>query len=530
MMNKKLYTAEEAVKCVEDGSVIVASGFIVAMSAEELFTALSERFQQTGSPKDITVIHGSGVSEFADGLDCGINNFGIDGMLKRTISGYYGNADRIIRLIRENKIESYNFPIGVVAHLLREFSRGQDGLFTKVGLKTFVDPRLSGAGMNEVSKEEYVKLLNIEGKEYLYYTCQKPDVCFIRATTADEFGNLSFEDEAVLSLSQVAAMATHQNGGTVIVQVKNYVSAGSIDAQQVHIPGIYVDRIVVAKNPIENHRQVSGTYFDPVFAGHYRKKDLTAITLPLDERKIVGRRASMELVPGAVVNLGIGMPETVSAVAAEEGFADQIVMTVEAGGIGGIPAGGRNFGACYNNWSLVSEEKMFDFYDGGGLDVCFLGCAEISRSGDVNASKLGGSMKGCGGFINISQMSKNIVFCFTFTSGGLKTLTGDGKLQIVNEGRNKKFLNNIEQVTFSSEYAVDSGQNVLFVTERCVFKLTKHGLELIEIAPGIDIERDILANMDYKPYISPHLKTMDERIFKHDLVGVKDIVMGREKA
>lgn len=526
-MKNKLFTAEEAVKCVKDGDAIVVSGFIAAMTAQEVLTALRVRYEQTGAPKDITIVNGSCPGEFQDGLDSGINNFGKEGMLKRTVSGFYGNADRIKRLTRENKIESYNFPLGVVVHLMRDFASGKSGHMTKIGLKTFADPRLEGTRMNEKSKEEYVKLVNFDGEEYLYYTCQKPDVCIIRATTADEYGNLSFEDEAMLSLSQVAAMATHQNKGTVIAQVKNYVAAGSIDAQQVHIPGIYVDRVVVANDPQVDHKQTSGVFYDPVFAGHFRRNGLTADVLPLNERKIIGRRAAMELIPNAVVNLGIGMPETVSAVAAEEGFADQIMLTVETGGIAGVPAGGRNFGASANNWAIVGEDKIFDLYNGGGLDVCFLGGAEISPKGDVNVSKFGGGMMGCGGFINISQPTKNIVFCFTFTSGGLKVKTGDGRLEIVNEGKSKKFLHNIEQVTFSSEYANESGQNVLLVTERCVFKLGDYGLELIEIAPGVDLERDILAHMEFKPVISPQLKSMDERIFKNEIVGIREIVMNK---
>lgn len=526
-MINKLYTAEEAVKCVQDGDAIAVTGFIIEMTADEILCALRKRYLETQSPRGITIINSACPGEFANGLDCGINNLGIEGLLKRTITGFYGNADRIKKLAIENKIESYNFPLGVVGHLLREFARGNNGNLTKIGLKTFVDPRLEGPGVNGISREKYVQHVELDGEEYLYYTCQKPNVAIIRATTADEYGNLTFEDEAILAIAQVAAMATYQNKGTVIVQVKNYVEGGSLPAQAVHIPGIYVDRVVVCSDPAKYHRQTSGVFYDPVFSGHYRRSNHTVKVLPLDERKIIGRRATMELMPEAVVNLGIGMPETVSAVSAEEGLADKMMLTVETGGIAGIPASGRDFGACANNWALVGEDKIFDLYDGGGLDICFLGGAQIGPKGDVNSSKFNGGMMGCGGFINISQPTKNIVFCFTFTSGGLRVEIKDGELKIVKEGRLKKFIKAIEQVTFSGDYANDTRQNVLYVTERAVFKLTRAGLELIEIAPGIDLQKDILAHMEFAPVINGNLKLMDARIFQPEKAGIKEIVLAK---
>lgn len=530
-MVNKLFTAEEAVKCVKDGDAIVISGFILEMTADEICCTLRKRYLETESPKGITIINSACPGEFADGQDRGMNALGIEGLLKRTITGFYGNADRIKKLALENKIESYNFPLGVVSHLLREFARGNKGNLTKIGLKTFADPRLEGTRVNSVSKEDYVKLVEVDGEEYLYYTCQKPDIAFIRATTADEYGNLTFEDEATLVLAQVAAMATYQNHGTVIVQVKNYVSAGSLPAQAVHIPGIYVDRVVVCSDVAKYHRQTSGVIYDPVYSGHYLRSGLAAQALPLDERKIIGRRAAMELTPEAVVNLGIGMPETVSSVAAEEGIADKLVLTIETGGIGGVPASGKDFGASSNNWSMVGEDKIFDLYDGGGLDICFLGGAQIDHEGNVNSSKFAGrgGMMGCGGFINISQPTKTIVFCLTFTSGGLQVEVKDGKLTIVKEGKIRKFLKKIEQVTFSGEYANDTNQSVLFVTERAVFKLTKAGLELIEIAPGVDLDKDILEQMEFAPIVSKELKPMNAKIFYSEKAGIKEIVLAKEK-
>ena len=530
-MVNKLFTAEEAVKCVKDGDAVVISGFILEMTADEICRALRKRYLETESPKGITIINSACPGQFADGQDSGMNALGMEGLLKRTITGFYGNADRIKKLALENKIESYNFPLGVVSHLLREFARGNKGNLTKIGLKTFADPRLEGTKTNSVSKEDYVKLVEVDGEEYLYYTCPKPNIAIIRATTADEFGNLTFENEATLVLAQVAAMATYQNHGTVIVQVKNYVAGGSLPAQAVHIPGIYVDRLVVCTDVENYHRQTMGVIYDPVFSGHYRRSGLAAKALPLDERKIIGRRAAMELMPEAVVNLGIGMPETVSSVAAEEGIADKLVLTVETGGIGGVPAAGKDFGACANNWSLVGEDKIFDLYDGGGLDVCFLGGAQIDPKGDVNSSKFAGrgGMMGCGGFINISQPTKNIVFCLTFTSGGLEVEVKDGKLTIVKEGKIKKFMKEVEQVTFSGDYANDTDQNVLYVTERAVFRLTRNGLELIEIAPGIDLDKDILEQMEFAPVVPKDLRLMKAEIFSPGKAGIKEVVLSKER-
>ena len=332
---------------------------------------------------------------------------------------------------------------------MREFARGNKGNLTKIGLKTFADPRLEGTRTNSVSKEDYVKLVEVDGEEYLYYTCQKPDIArFVPRRRTNMATSLRGRSNA--RSGSGCCHGDLPEPRTVIVQVKNYVSAGSLPAQAVHIPGIYVDRVVVCSDVAMYHRQTSGVVYDPVFSGHYRKSGLAAQALPLDERKIIGRRAAMELMPEAVVNLGIGMPETVSSVAAEEGIADKLVLTVETGGIGGVPASGKDFGASSNNWSMVGEDKIFDLDDGGGLDVCFLGGAQIDHEGNVNSSKFAGrgGMMGCGGFINISRPTRNIVFCLTFTSGGLQVEVKDGKLTIVKEGKIKKFLKKIEQVIF----------------------------------------------------------------------------------
>ncbi len=528
-MNNKLCTAQEAVALIKDEDCVVLSCFMRSMLAEELVCALETRFLDTKEPRNLTFINGAAASDFGMDKECGYNRLAYEGLIKRTISGYYGHANRLTKLINDNKIESYNLPLGVVTHLLRSISQGKKGEMTKIGLKTYIDPRLEGARMNSVSKEEYVRLVEFDGEEYLYYTCPKLNVALIRGTTADEFGNISFEDEVLFSNSKIAAMAVKNSGGTVICQVKNYVKGGSIDAQQVAIPGIFVDKIVVTTDSEKYHRQTAGVYSNPALAGHYRLPEHGMEVLPLDERKIIGRRAACELSQSAVVNLGIGMPETVSLVAAEEKISELIVLTVETGAIAGVPQPGASFGATANAWAIVHEDAQFDLYDGGGLDICFLGMAEVNGKGDVNVSKFKSQIMGCGGFINISQPTRNIVFCATFTAGGLKVAMEDGKLKILQEGRVDKFKNSIEQTTFSGDYAIETNQNILYVTERAVFKLVSAGLELIEIAPGIDLEKDILAHMEFKPLISKDLKIMDERFFREGLVGIRDIILSRKE-
>ena len=527
-MVNKLCTAEEAVKLVKAGDTVVLSCFMRAMLAEELIAALEKRFLDTNEPRDLTFINGAAASDFGFGNECGYQRLAYEGLLARTISGYYGHADRLVKLINENKIESYNLPLGVVVHLLRSIAEGQKGYMSKIGLGTYIDPRLEGGRMNSVTREDFVKVVDFEGEEYLYYTLPKLDVAFLRGTTADEFGNISFEDEVLYSFAKVAAMAVKQNGGKVIVQVKNYVKGGNIDSSAVAIPGIFVDKIVVCSDIDKYHRQTAGSVYNPAFAGHYNLPISELKPMELTERKVIGRRAAMELTPSAVVNLGIGMPECVSAVAAEENLSDQLVLTVETGAIAGVPMPGNNFGATVNSWAIVHEDTQFDLYDGGGLDICFLGMAEVSPRGDVNVSKFKGTIMGCGGFINITQPTENIVFCATFTAGGLKLKIGDGKLEILQEGRVDKFKNSIEQVTFSGKIASRTNQNVTYVTERAVFKLKNSELELVEIAPGIDLERDILAHMEFKPLISPDLKLMDERLFREETVGIREIVLAKE--
>lgn len=527
-MKSKVLTALQAVNMIRDDEIVTTTGFIRAMAPEELINALETRYLETGHPKNLTLIHGAAASAHHVGDSCGLNNLAHEGLITRTFSGFYGHNDKLKELIKNNKIEAYNYPLGVIPHLLREFAKGNKGELTKMGLKTYVDPRLEGAKVNDIGKDGYVRVMELDGEEYLYYTAPKPTFALLRATTADEFGNITFEDECVYSLAKVAAMATKNNGGTVIFQVKNLVKGGTLDASQVAVPGILVDHIVVCADPINLHRQTEGIFVSPVNAGHYKVPGMAVPPLPMEARKLLCRRAAMELTPGAVVNLGTGIPEGVGAVAAEEGLADQITLSVESGAIGGTPLAGDDFGATPNAWAMLHEDRMFDLYEGGGLDVAFLGLAQVDARGNVNVSKFKGTIMGCGGFIEISQATRHVVFCGSFTSGGLKVTGEDGKLVILQEGRHSKFVDAVEQVTFSAEFAMENGQDILYVTERAVFRLTADGLELTEIAPGVDLEKDILAHMAFRPTIR-NVKLMDERIFRPELVGIRDMVMAKEQ-
>jgi propionate CoA-transferase len=507
-MKNKVISAEEAVALIRDGDVVCTTGFVQSCIPELLHATLEKRFVETQAPKGLTLIMCAGAG---DSKGLGTGRLHHEGLLSRVIAANFGRMPKVAEAAQNNKIQGYNLPQGVISKLYRTCASGQPGLFTRVGLHTYVDPRLGGGKVNEVTKDDIVKLVEVEGEEWLFYKATKIDVALIRATSADPSGNLSMEKESLTLDVLAQAMAAHNNGGVVIAQVERIVEQGSIKPKDVKVPGILVDCVVVANDPVM-HRMNYGVMYDPSLSGEIRVPVDAIPKMELDERKVVARRAAFELPVNGVINLGVGAPDGVAAVANEEKVTPFITMTTEAGAIGGVLAGGSSFGASANAHSIIDQNQMFDFYHGRGLDLTCLGMAECDQFGNVNTSKFGGRLNGCGGFIDISQNARAVVFAGTFTAGGLEVEIQYGKVKILKEGKARKFVNNVEQITFSGQYASRKSQPVIYVTERCVFQLTPDGLELIEIAPGIDIEKNILAHMDFKPIINKPMP-MDRRIF-----------------
>ncbi|MFY9173818.1 MAG: acyl CoA:acetate/3-ketoacid CoA transferase [Peptococcia bacterium] len=517
MMAVKFLTAREAVDLIKDDDCVAFGGFVANAHPETLSKALEARFLDTGSPRNITIVTSTCQG---DGEDGGLNHLAHEGLVKRVIAGHWNLAPKLGALALANKIEAYNFPQGVIARLFRDIAAHNVGTITHVGLNTFVDPRVEGGKLNEVTREDLVELINIAGQERLFYKTFPINAVLLRGTYADEKGNISLEQEAVTLDSLQMAQAARNSGGVVIVQVKQVVKAGSLDPKLIRIPGILVDAVVVGE--AEDSWQTGAEEYNPAYTGAIRVPVASLPPLALDERKIIARRAALELQPDTVVNLGIGMPEAVAMVANEEGIGDYMTLTLESGPVGGIPAGGLSFGAATNPEAILGQGEQFDFYDGGGVDLAYLGAAEVDADGNVNVSKLGAKIPGCGGFINITQNAKKVFYCGSFTAGGLKISCENGKLVILQEGKNKKFVERVNQITFSGQYARKVNQPVMYITERCVFELQEDGVHLIEIAPGVDLEKDILANMGFKPIIDGEPKLMDARIFREKLMGLGD--------
>ena len=507
MQKNKVIAADDAIAFIGDNAVVTTTGFVQSCIPEALHAALERRFVNTGAPRGLTLIMCAGAG---DSKGLGTGRLHHEGLLRRVIAANFGRMPKVAEAAQANKIQGYNLPQGIIAKLYRSCAAGSPGLFSKVGLHTYVDPRLGGGKVNEVTTEDIVKLVEVEGAEWLFYKATSIDVALIRATSADPSGNLSMEKEALTLDVQAQAMAAHNNGGIVIAQVERIVEHGSIRPKDVKVPGILVDCVVVAEP--EMHRMNYGVTYNPSLAGEVRVPVEGMPRMALDERKIIARRAAFELPPNGVINLGVGAPDGVAAVANEEKVTPFIVMTTEAGAVGGVLAGGSSFGSSANAHSILDQNMMFDFYHGGGLDLTVLGMAECDGHGNVNTSRFGGRLNGCGGFIDIPQNARAGVFAGTFTAGGLDVAIEDGKVRIRKEGRARKFVRDVEQITFAGKFAASRSQPVLYVTERCVFQLTPDGLELIEVAPGIDIERDILPHMDFAPIIN-RPQPMNPRIF-----------------
>jgi propionate CoA-transferase len=506
-VRSKIVTADEAIALIRDGDTLASTGFVQIGFAEALLSALERRFLTAGTPRNLTLFAGAGQG---DGKDLGLNHLGHEGLLKRVVAGHWGMMPKVGKLALDNKVQAYNLPQGIICQLFRDLAGGKPGSFSKVGLHTFVDPRYGGGRVNAATTKDIVELVDVRGEEWLFYKVGRVNVAFIRGSTADTFGNITMEREALTLNNLAMAMAAKNSNGIVVAQVERIAERGSLPPREVKVPGILVDCIVVAE-PHE-HRQTVTTQYNAAYAGEFRAPRPSLVSATLDERKIIARRAAFELPPNGIINLGIGMPAGVSAIANEERISHLLTLTVESGVIGGIPSSGGDFGAGINMDAVIDESQQFDFYDGGGLDMACLGMAECDEAGNVNVSRFGGRLTGAGGFINISQNARLVVFAGTFTGQGLKVTVENGELRILEEGRQRKFLKRVGQITFNGQYAYDRGKPVYYVTERCVFRRIRRGLALIEVAPGIDVARDILAHMDFEPVIGEY-SIMDPRIF-----------------
>ena len=512
----KVMSADDAVQIVQAGDTIASNGYAGCGTPEALLLALGQRFTETGEPCDLTLVYGGGQG---DSGERGLNRLGHAGLLKRVIGGHYGLMPAVEKLAVEGDIEAYNFPEGVIIQLYRDIAGQRPGTFSRVGLGTFVDPRLEGGRMNDRTTEELVRVTEIDGEEFLFFRTFPINVALIRGTTADPDGNITMEREALVLENLAMAQAAKNSGGYVICQVERVAERNSLLSREVRVPGGLVDCVVVAEP--EHHMQTYGTQYNPGLSGEVRVPLERVANLALDPRKIIARRAALELRQDDIVNLGVGMPDSIGVVANEEQISDVITLTVDPGVIGGVPLGGLDFGAAVNAQAVIDHASQFDFIDGGGLDACFLGMAQCDGVGNINASKFGKRISGCGGFINLSQNSKKVLFVGTFTSGGFKADVAEGALRIQEEGKFAKFVEEVDQITFSASVAAAGSQLVRYITERCVFELTADGLELIELAPGVDLQTEVLDLLPFEPIIN-NVQPMDAAIFRDEPMGLRN--------
>lgn len=507
----KQLNEKQAVALIQSNATVAVGGAGAGHAVpDKILEALGNHYVETGYPRNLTTIHPCGIG---DNDSRGLNHLAHDGLIGTDIGGFWGNAPKMVGLAKVNKLKGYNLPQGVLSHLMRATASGKPGVLTSVGLNTFVDPRLGGGKINDITTEDLVEIIEISGKEYLFYKSIPINVAIIRGTSIDCEGNLTMEEEvgffSMLSMAQAAKV----NGGIVIAQVKN-INEGHCDPGNVKVPGVFIDFVV--QEP--NQEMTFISRFDPALV----KRDVPFNPDELNLsgiKRIVTRRAALELRKNAFVNLGYGMSDGVPIVAQIEGITNQVIFMIEQGATAGIPTTGLNFGAMFNPSAILDDGYQFDFFQGGGLDMAFLGFAQIDQHGNINSSRFGNVITGCGGSIDISQNAKKVVYCGSFAVKSEQNITKNG-IEVINPGKFKKFVPQVQQVSFSGKYALEKKQEVFYVTERAVFKLTAEGFMLIEIAPGIDLQKDVFDMMEFQPVISPDLKEMDAVIFEDGNLGL----------
>lgn len=508
-------TAEDVAEAIEDNSTICTIAMTLVSSSESNLTAIEEHFLKTGHPRGLTLLHSCGQSD----RERGIQHLAHEGLVTKIIGSHWGLQPKWMDLISNNKVIAYCVPQGQIAQMYRSMACGLPGKISKVGLGTFVDPRIEGGKMNDLTSSEpnISEVISLCGEEYMFYHAVPIDYLFIRGTTCDEMGNLTTTEEAMKLEVFSAVLAAKRYGGKVIAQVKNVAETGTLPPKEITVPGIFIDAIVVCQNPESDHRMTSSFYYDPSYIGQLRTPISSIERRELDIRKFIARRGCEELIPGCSVNLGTGIPnDMVGQVCAEEDICSRVMLTVESGIYGGIQKGGIDFGIGKNLIAMVPHAEQFDFYDGMGVDITYMGFGELDELGNVNSTKMGNKCAGAGGFIDITQNAKMVIFLGTFTAQGISCKFSDSKLTISREGSIKKMVRRVSQISFNGALARAEGQKVLIVTERAVFQLVAEGIKLIEIAPGVDLQHDILDQMEFIPIISEHLKLMEPSLFEED--------------
>ncbi len=489
----RLASVQEAVAAIPDGATVAVDGFTLMGVAEGLYEGIEESFRTTGHPRDLVIVHAAGQSN----RKIGFEHFAVEGLAKRIVGSHWGLMPRMSAFLGQGLAEAVCLPQGQLAALYRSIAAGRPGNLTRIGLGTFVDPRIEAGKVNQPARDhapDYVAIETIDGQEFMFYRSFKIDVGIFRASMVDADGNCSLDEEAVMLDALAIAQAAHNSQGIVICQAKKLVASGAIAPRQVTVPGSLVDLVVEAPEPERQHRQTDGTFFDPVYVSPSSGAELPRA--PYSTRLAIGRRAIRFLHRGDIVNIGTGIPgDSVGPALAEAGLSDAITLTVESGVYGGVPAGGVDFGITAHPTAIIPHASQFDFYNGGGLDATFMGAGQVDQQGNVNVSRLGGRVIGAGGFIDITQSARLVCFCFSL------------------EGSHEKFVNRVEQLTFSAEQARRNNQEVLYVTERAVFRLEPGGLALVEIAPGLDI-KDVLNGIPFRVKFQVPVARMPEDTFQ----------------